>query len=131
MFRTRLLGLNLRRLRARHEPPLKRAVCMVLHRCGALKPVSFVQWLATNRCNFRCSFCEASAGDALPDELSTAEAEALIDEIAAMGARLVISGGEPLMREDLPRLLQHARQRELSLAWCPMGILFLDVARPE
>jgi radical SAM protein with 4Fe4S-binding SPASM domain len=123
MFRTRLLGLNLRRLRARHEPPLKRAVCMVLHRCGALKPVSFVQWLATNRCNFRCSFCEASAGDALPDELSTAEAEALIDEIAAMGARLVISGGEPLMREDLPRLLRHARQRELSLGLVSNGYL--------
>ena len=123
MFRTRLSGLIVRRFRARCEAPLKRAVCMLLHRFGALKPVSFVQWLATNRCNFRCAFCEASAGDALPDELSTAEAEALIDDLATMGARLVISGGEPLMREDLPRLLRHARKAGLPLGLVSNGYL--------
>jgi radical SAM protein with 4Fe4S-binding SPASM domain len=123
MSRTLLSALNVRRFRARHEAPLKRAVCMFLHRFGALKPVSFVQWLATNRCNFRCSFCEASAGDALPDELSSAEAEALLDDLAAMGTRLVISGGEPLMREDLPRLLRHARKRGLSLGLVSNGYL--------
>ncbi|MGC9983465.1 MAG: radical SAM protein [Polyangia bacterium] len=123
MSRTLLSALNVRRLRARHEAPLKRAACMFLHRFGALKPVSFVQWLATNRCNFRCCFCEASAGDALADELSTDEAEALIDELAAMGARLLISGGEPLMREDLPRLLRYARKRRVSLGLVSNGYL--------
>jgi radical SAM protein with 4Fe4S-binding SPASM domain len=115
MLPTRLALPQLRRLRASHEAPLKRAVCMVLHRLGVLKPLSFVQWLATNRCNFRCPFCEAAAGDALPDELATAEAEALIDELATMGARLVISGGEPLTRQDLPRLLRHAQERRVPL----------------
>ena len=96
---------------------------MALHRLGVLKPLSFVQWLATNRCNFRCSFCEASAGDAMPDELSTAEAEALIDDLAALGTRLVISGGEPLMRKDLPRLLQYAREKQVSLGLVSNGYL--------
>jgi len=96
---------------------------MLLDRFGVLKPVTFVQWLATNRCNFRCSFCEASAGEALPGELSTAEAETLIDDIAAMRARLLISGGEPLVREDLPRLLRHARTRGVSLGLVSNGYL--------
>lgn len=123
MFRPGLSAPNVRHLRARYQAPLKRAVCMFLHRFGALKPVSFVQWLATNRCNFRCSFCEASAGDALPDELCTAEAEALIDDLATMGSRLLISGGEPLTREDLPRLLRYAQRRGVPLGLVSNGYL--------
>jgi MoaA/NifB/PqqE/SkfB family radical SAM enzyme len=86
-----------------------------LHRLGLLKPLSFVQWLVTNRCNFQCAFCEASAGAARPDELSTREGENLIDELAALRTRLLFSGGEPLMREDLPHLIRHAHGKGVPL----------------
>lgn len=127
MMRERLAGLGLRQLRARGEAPLKRAACLLLHRFGVLKPISFVQWLVTNRCNFRCAYCEASAGEALPEELSTAEAETLIDDLAVMRTRLVLSGGEPLMRADLPRLLRRARDRNLALGLVSNAYLVSDL----
>jgi mycofactocin biosynthetic radical S-adenosylmethionine protein MftC len=103
------------RLRARWEARAKRRVCLGLHQLGLLKPISFVQWLVTSRCNFRCAFCEASADEARPDELSTRQGEALIDELASLRARLILSGGEPLMREDLPHLIRYAHRKAVPL----------------
>lgn len=95
---------------------LKRRYCLVMSRLGLLKPYTFVQWLATSVCNFSCPFCEASAGAVGDDELTTDEARAFIDDLETMGVRnLVVSGGEPLMRTDLPELLDHAASRGLRL----------------
>ena len=97
---------------ARNAARIKREVCLLLDRFGKLKPLTFVQWLATSACNFQCPFCEASAGSALPNELTTEEVRGLIDDLAAMGTkRLVVSGGEPLVRTDVVELMAHARQR--------------------
>ncbi|MEW6359164.1 MAG: 12,18-didecarboxysiroheme deacetylase [Planctomycetota bacterium] len=72
------------------------------------KPV--VVWNCTRRCNLRCVHCYAHARDmAFEGELSTAEGEALIDDLAAFGSPVMLfSGGEPTMRPDLPRLVKHA-----------------------
>ena len=79
----------------------KRRTCLLLNRLGMLKPYSFVQWLVTNQCNGRCPFCESSSGKALADELTLEESKALIDDLYGMKARrLILSGGEPLMRPD-------------------------------
>ena len=43
------------------------------------------------------------------EELSTAEAKAMIDDLAMYGAPVILfSGGEPLMRPDLPELARYA-----------------------
>jgi radical SAM protein with 4Fe4S-binding SPASM domain len=126
MSSTRTSGSSLVRLRARWEAAAKRRVCLTLHRLGLLKPLSFVQWLVTNRCNFRCAFCEASAGQAGPNELLTREAETLIDELARLRTRLLFSGGEPLVREDLPHLIRHAHARQL-----PVGLVSNAFLVPE
>ncbi len=95
---------------------LKRQYCLLLAQWGRLKPATFVQWLATYQCNYSCPFCEASAGRCAPDELTTEEARALIDDLAAMGLkRFLISGGEPFQRPDLPVLLKHASEKSLQL----------------
>ncbi len=103
------------RLRARYEARAKRGVCLALHHLGLLKPLSFVQWLVTNRCNFRCAFCESSAGQSGTDQLSTREAEGLINDLARLRTRLLFSGGEPLMREDLPHLIRYAQGKAVPL----------------
>ncbi len=72
------------------------------------KPV--VVWNMTKACNLRCLHCYAlaTAGPS-PQELSTAEAKALIDDLSAYGAPVILfSGGEPLMRPDLPELARYA-----------------------
>lgn len=66
----------------------------------------------TQRCNLRCRFCysEDEGRNVLPDP-STEELETAIELLATMGARrLIISGGEPLLRPDLPNLARFARE---------------------
>jgi len=114
----------MRRLYAMRAATLKKGTCILLHRLGWLKPITFVQWLATYRCNFQCAFCEASANVAQADELTTEEAFSLIEDLAAMGAkRLVISGGEPLVREDLAAIVKYAKRKGLSLGLVSNGFL--------
>lgn len=61
----------------------------------------------TKACNLRCRYCYFSAANPLPDELSTAELCALWpDVVAARPEKLVITGGEPLLRADLLDVLR-------------------------
>ncbi|MCA1989757.1 MAG: 12,18-didecarboxysiroheme deacetylase [Desulfarculus sp.] len=72
------------------------------------KPV--VVWNMTKACNLRCQHCyaQATAGPAV-QELSTGQARAMIDDLAGFGAPVILfSGGEPLMRPDLPELARYA-----------------------
>jgi len=56
--------------------------------------------------------------------LSTAEALALIDDLAGLGIPLlIVSGGEPLLRDDIWELLQHAREQGIALALSSNGTL--------
>ncbi|MDY0059592.1 MAG: radical SAM protein [Myxococcota bacterium] len=65
----------------------------------------YVLWEITLRCNLRCAHCQSGAGRARPDELSTAEALALCDALAALKVGGVcLLGGEPLVRPDWPEL---------------------------
>ena len=69
-----------------------------------------VYWEATQSCALACKHCRASALSLRhPAELSTDEARALLDEIAAFGRQplphLVITGGDPLRRPDLFALI--------------------------
>lgn len=72
------------------------------------KPV--IVWNVTRRCNLKCVHCYAQAKDQVFDnELTTAQGKALIDDLAAFGSPVMLfSGGEPLMRPDLPELAEYA-----------------------
>jgi 12,18-didecarboxysiroheme deacetylase len=87
------------------------------------KPV--VVWNVTNRCNLKCLHCYAHATPAAaPDELTTAEGLALLDDLAALGAPVVLfSGGEPLLRPDLTRLIRHAVGRGMRAVISTNGTL--------
>lgn len=84
-----------------------------------------VVWNTTRRCNLHCVHCYASAGEtADPGELTTAEGRALIDDLAAYGAPvLLFSGGEPTMREDLLELMSLATSRGLRAVVSTNGTL--------
>ena len=70
------------------------------------KPV--VVWNGTRRCNLRCVHCYSrSENKAYPGELTTAEAAAMLDDLARFGVPVVLfSGGEPLIRPDLLALME-------------------------
>ncbi len=75
---------------------------------GGKGPV--VVWNCTLACNLNCRHCYADARrQADEQELSTSEAESLIDDLAGIRTPvLLFSGGEPLLREDIFHLIEYA-----------------------
>lgn len=88
-----------------------------------------VAWELTNRCNLRCRHCRAAdAGEPAPDELNTKEALDLVEQIALLRSKkapltLILSGGEPLVREDFLDIVRRAVERELRVAVATNGTL--------
>ncbi len=77
-----------------------------------------ISWNLTRRCNLACAHCYLDAvqrGQARDDVDSDAARE-VIAQIAplAPGAMLVLTGGEPLMRRDLPELIRAAAASGLA-----------------
>src|SRR5690242_8437267 len=66
-------------------------------------------WELTYGCNLACIHCLSSSGRRDPNELGTAEAMAVIDELRAMQVFYVnIGGGEPTIRSDFYDLVDYA-----------------------
>jgi 12,18-didecarboxysiroheme deacetylase len=87
------------------------------------KPV--VVWNMTRQCNLKCRHCYAQAkAQKTSGELTTAEGRALIDDLSSFGAPVILfSGGEPLMRPDLPELAQYAVDKGLRAVISTNGTL--------
>lgn len=70
---------------------------------GTDTQLRLVFWETTNACNLRCAHCRASAvEDRGSEELSLEQAESLLSDIASFCRPvIVLSGGEPLVREDI------------------------------
>jgi Fe-coproporphyrin III synthase len=91
-----------------------------------------VVWNITRRCNLKCVHCYAHAKDRVfDDELSTAEGKALLDDLAGFGVPVVLfSGGEPLMRKDLPELAAYAVEKGMRAVISTNGTLITpEIAR--
>jgi cyclic pyranopterin phosphate synthase len=89
----------------------------------------------TDRCNLRCSYCMPEAEYVwLPrqDLLQYEEMSALIDVFARAGVEKVrLTGGEPLLRRDLPQLVEMiARKPSITdLALTTNGVALADQAK--
>lgn len=78
-------------------------------------PLSVVYWICTQACNLRCTYCYQSAAVPHPDELSTAEAFRLVDQVGEAGAdTLVFTGGEAFTRSDLLAVAGYAHESGLT-----------------
>jgi uncharacterized radical SAM superfamily Fe-S cluster-containing enzyme len=68
----------------------------------------------TEDCNLSCSYCFASSGPG-GTHRSRETVEAMLDTVADAGGRPVqFSGGEPTVRDDLPALVESARERGID-----------------
>jgi radical SAM protein with 4Fe4S-binding SPASM domain len=95
----------------------------LLHYSEDKRPV--VVWTSTRSCNLHCAHCYTDSKDTTyPDELTTEEALAMVDDLAAFGSPvLLISGGEPLRRHDLLTVARHARDRGMRTVISTNGTL--------
>ena len=87
------------------------------------KPV--IVWNMTRRCNLKCVHCYAKAlGEQGEDPISTDRAKVMIDDLAAFGAPVMLfSGGEPLVRKDLPELAKYATSKGMRAVISTNGTL--------
>lgn len=96
-----------------------------------MKAPRILAWEATSACNLECLHCRANAtADPRPGELTTAEAQSLIKEVAGAGTKLLIlSGGESLMRDDIFDLARFGTSQGLRMTLATNGSLITnDVA---
>ena len=90
----------------------------------------------TDRCNFRCTFCMPAEGLAwLPKDqiLSFEELTRLLGIFIGLGVRSIkVTGGEPTVRADLPKLVAMFREAGpgLDMSMTTNGILLDRLARP-
>ena len=84
-----------------------------------------VVWNITRRCNLKCLHCYAHARNIpFDNELTTMEGKKLIDDLAGFGVPvLLISGGEPLARKDLPELAAYAVEKGMRAVISTNGTL--------
>jgi cyclic pyranopterin phosphate synthase len=99
------------------------------------RPLRNLRVSVTDRCNLRCAYCMPEQDYVwLPreDVLQFEEIEALVGVFVAEGVDKVrLTGGEPLLRRDLPVLVERLAKRPAirDLAMTTNGVLLADHAR--
>lgn len=93
-----------------------------------------IAWEVTRACAYACAHCRAEAQPRRdPRELDTAEAKALVDDLAGFETRpiLVLTGGDPLMRRDIFEIAAYATEKGLRVALTPTATALATRARMD
>jgi len=78
----------------------------------------------TKRCNSRCSYCFDWDNPNPPTDPPGEKLEEVLSSVKRLGASLaVFTGGEPLLRPDLPDLIRSAKSRGLQTLLVTNGVL--------
>ena len=104
------------------------------------------QWFVTRKCNYRCKSCDVWLEKG-GEELGTDEVLEGLKELEKLGViELVITGGNPLLREDIGEILREASRRFITtiydngslaaekvdeLRYADFVAISLDSLRPE
>jgi mycofactocin radical SAM maturase len=95
---------------------------------GMSAPVNLT-WEVSLACNLRCTHCLSSSGEPAEDELTTAEALDLVDQVdRARVFQINFGGGEPFMRPDFEEILAACHNKGIMTCISTNGTL-LDAER--
>jgi mycofactocin radical SAM maturase len=95
---------------------------------GLRSPVNLT-WEVSLACNLRCTHCLSASGEPAKNELSTAEALDLVEQLhAARVFQINFGGGEPFMRPDFEQILEACHGRGIMTCISTNGTL-LDEKR--
>lgn len=91
--------------------------------CGRLLPLH-IQFLPTNRCNLKCSFCSCSERDANL-EMDFTLAQAIIEKCAKAGTKAVTitGGGEPVLYPHFSELIECFEANGIKIGLVSNGLL--------
>ncbi len=95
----------------------------------------YARFHVTYRCNYRCRMCGVPERGAGTAELPLADVAVVAGRLRELGSRhAVLTGGEPFLRPDLPRVIEAFARRgfsvrtlELSRELLPRGISLANV----
>src|SRR5665647_280653 len=88
-------------------------------------PLFMVTWRCTRNCVGNCMYCSYTKEYAKDKELDTKAAYRMVDEIADFGSPWFgISGGEPLVREDIFDVIKYAKRMGFEVSLITSGFAF-------
>jgi heme b synthase len=88
----------------------------------------WIAWEVTRRCNLNCVHCRsASTMNSFDTAFNTDEAKKFIDDVVSFASPVVVlSGGEPLLREDLFEIASYGTEKGLRMCIATNGSLVTD-----
>lgn len=90
---------------------------------GMRSPVNLT-WEVSLACNLRCSHCLSASGEAAQDEMTTAEALDLVEQLhEARVFQINFGGGEPFMRPDFEQILDACHAKGIMTCISTNGLL--------
>jgi heme b synthase len=116
----------------RHQHPKPADQTSHPHKKDGESSLRLVAWETTRNCNLACVHCRASATTGPhKGELDTSEAYQLLDQIAEIAQPIIIlTGGEPLLRDDIFDIAAYGTRKGLRMVMAPNGTLVTeDVAK--
>lgn len=95
---------------------LKKAASIATRSLAPGKP-HHAQWLVTRKCNYRCAGCNVWK-EQDQRELSVEEIKKGLDILKELGiVELVISGGDPLLRDDICEIIDYASKSFITTVY--------------
>ncbi len=88
--------------------------------------LKWLAWEITRRCNLHCVHCRSSSELEVKEhpDFSTEEGKRVIDDIASFAKPVVVlSGGEPLLRDDVFELAKYGTSKGLRMCLATNGTL--------
>ncbi len=81
-----------------------------------------IAWESTKACKFACLHCRAEAQTRPdPGELTTKEAKNFISQLAGEKRLFIVTGGDPLLRDDIFEIIEYASNLGLRVALALSG----------
>ncbi len=95
---------------------------------GKAPPLRMIAWELTRNCNLNCIHCRARAScGPFEGELTTDECRKVLDSIASFASpTIILTGGEPLLRDDIFDIIEYGRTKGLRLVIALNGTLVTE-----
>jgi radical SAM protein with 4Fe4S-binding SPASM domain len=116
---------------AKHRPPTppSRSEATDADDANRRWVLRWLAWEVTSRCNLACVHCRSSSSAAATEgRFTLPRARAFLDDLAAFASpTVVLTGGEPLLRDDLDAILAHGTARGFRMCVATNGTLLDDL----
>jgi AdoMet-dependent heme synthase len=89
----------------------------------------WIAWEITRRCNLQCVHCRSSSTLSVQDhpDFTFVQAAGILNDIASFASPvIVLSGGEPLLREDVFDIARYGTEKGLRMCLATNGTLVTD-----